>query len=457
MSNRNRFVIGVTLLLVVILVIEYRMPRRFEWVPTFSHTDPQPFGCLVFDSVMKASMPLGYTVEKRTLWQMEHDSVFRKPMSLLVVSEEGPEWSDAKTLMTLAGDGHTIMVATTQLTPWCDTLGIDWHWNNRFELKDVAGKRPEKGRLEWMPAAGYEEHELLMPVFDQLIERTMSLEKDSVPPQESPCPAVSPPESPDSLPESPCPAVSPPESPDSLPECPCPAVSPPESPDSLPECPCPAVSPPESVSSPEVLMEYIQPDKDTIITNPVAISFRIDKGEIILVSAPLLFTNYMTVSGNGSVVQGRLMDRLKHHSVIRSESFMSGTAMTESSPFYVFLKQPPLRWALYLALLGILLFCCFTSRRRQRVVPVIEKPQNRNVEFVQLIGTLYWQEHDNTGLLAKKLAYTKDEIRRQNVRVSPDDQYLIDRITQTVDGQFALTDQELKAYVHELNRIQQAM
>ena len=423
MSNRNRFVIGVTLLLVVILVIEYRMPRRFEWVPTFSHTDPQPFGCLVFDSVMRASMPLGYTVEKRTLWQMEHDSVFRKPMSLLVVSEEGPEWSDAKTLMTLAGDGHTIMVATTQLTPWCDTLGIDWHWNNRFELKDVAGKRPEKGRLEWMPAAGYEEHELLMPVYDQLIERTMSLEKDSVPPQESPCPAV----------------------------------SPPESPDSLPECPCPAVSPPESVSSPEVLMEYIQPDKDTIITNPVAISFRIDKGEIILVSAPLLFTNYMTVSGNGSVVQGRLMDRLKHHSVIRSESFMSGTAMTESSPFYVFLKQPPLRWALYLALLGILLFCCFTSRRRQRVVPVIEKPQNRNVEFVQLIGTLYWQEHDNTGLLAKKLAYTKDEIRRQNVRVSPDDQYLIDRITQTVDGQFAVTDQELKAYVHELNRIQQAM
>lgn len=406
MSNRNRFVIGVTLLLVVILVIEYRMPRRFEWVPTFSHTDPQPFGCLVFDSVMKASMPLGYTVEKRTLWQMEHDSVFRKPMSLLVVSEEGPEWSDAKTLMTLAGDGHTIMVATTQLTVWCDTLGIDWHWNNRFELKDVAGKRPEKGRLEWMPAAGYEEHELLMPVFDQLIERTMSLEKDSVPPQESPCPAV---------------------------------------------------SPPESVSSPEVLMEYIQPDKDTIITNPVAISFRIDKGEIILVSAPLLFTNYMTVSGNGSVVQGRLMDRLKHHSVIRSESFMSGTAMTESSPFYVFLKQPPLRWALYLALLGILLFCCFTSRRRQRVVPVIEKPQNRNVEFVQLIGTLYWQEHDNTGLLAKKLAYTKDEIRRQNVRVSPDDQYLIDRITQTVDGQFVVTDQELKAYVKELNRIQQAM
>jgi len=423
MSNRNRFIIGVTLLLVVILVIEYRMPRRFEWVPTFSHTDPQPFGCLVFDSVMKASMPLGYTVEKRTLWQMEHDSVFRKPMSLLVVSEEGPEWSDAKTLMTLAGDGHTIMVATTQLTVWCDTLGIDWHWNNRFELKDVAGKRPEKGRLEWMPAAGYEEHELLMPVYDQLIERTMSLEKDSVSPQESPCPAV----------------------------------SPPESPDSLPECPCPAISPPESVSSPEVLMEYIQPDKDTIITNPVAISFRIDKGEIILVSAPLLFTNYMTVSGNGSVVQGRLMDRLKHHSVIRSESFMSGTAMTESSPFYVFLKQPPLRWALYLALLGILLFCCFTSRRRQRVVPVIEKPQNRNVEFVQLIGTLYWQEHDNTGLLAKKLAYTKDEIRRQNVRVSPDDQYLIDRITQTVDGQFAVTDQELKAYVHELNRIQQAM
>lgn len=390
MSNRNRFIIGVVLLLVVILVIEYRMPRRFEWVATFSHTDPQPFGCLVFDSVMKASMPMGYTVDKRTLWQMRHDSVFRKPVSLLVVSKEGPYDYDMKTLMELAGQGHTIMVATTQIGIWNDTLGINWHWNNNFTLKDVAGKRPDKGRLTWVPTAdGYAEA-LSEPVYDQLIERTIYLPKDTV-------------------------------------------------------------------TGYEVLFEYTQPAKDTIICNPIALSCPVGKGELILVSAPLLFTNYMTVSGNGAVVQGRLMDRLKHHPVIRSESFMSGTAMTESSPFYVFLKQPPLRWALYLTVLGILLFCCFTSRRRQRVIPVIQKPQNRNLEFVQLIGTLYWHEHDNTGLLAKKLAYTEDEIRRQNVRISPDDQYLIDRITQTVNGQFAVTDQELKAYIKELDRIQHAM
>ena len=57
MSSRNKFIIGILVMLLVVLIIEYRMPRHFVWQPTFSHVDAQPFGCQVFDSVMKATMP----------------------------------------------------------------------------------------------------------------------------------------------------------------------------------------------------------------------------------------------------------------------------------------------------------------------------------------------------------------------------------------------------------------
>jgi hypothetical protein len=160
------------------------------------------------------------------------------------------------------------------------------------------------------------------------------------------------------------------------------------------------------------LIEY-NDNKEQVEEHPVALSFKRGKGELILVSAPLLFTNYMTISGQGSLMQARLMDRLKAHPVIRMESYVRSMAQTESSQFYVFLQQPPLRWALYLTFITILLFCIFTARRRQRVIPVIQKPQNMNLEFVRLIGSLYWQQHDNAGLLAKKLAYATEEIRRQ--------------------------------------------
>jgi hypothetical protein len=190
---------------------------------------------------------------------------------------------------------------------------------------------------------------------------------------------------------------------------------------------------------------------------PIAVSFKRGKGELILVSAPLLFTNYMTISGQGSLLQARLMDRLKAHPVIRMESYVGATAMTESSLFYVFLKQPPLRWALYLTILTILLFCIFTARRRQRVIPVVRKPENRNLEFVRLIGSLYWQQHDNAGLLAKKLAYATEEIRRQNVRLSADDEELLKQIREYAYGNYVIPDKTLKHYINELNRILQSL
>ena len=99
----------------------------------------------------------------------------------------------------------------------------------------------------------------------------------------------------------------------------------------------------------------------------IAVSIPRGKGEVILVSAPLLMTNYAILNhDNGAVLIHRMMDRMKHLPVIRTESYMSATAQAEESPFYVFLHEPPLRWALYIPMLSILLFCIFTARRRQR-------------------------------------------------------------------------------------------
>ena len=385
MSTRSKFIIGIIVLFTVFLIAEYRMPRKFQWVPTFSHKDPQPFGCMVFDSVLAASMPHGYTVERRTLWQMEKDSVFKEPKAVMIVTKEDID-AQIKKVLELASSGNTL-VATTDLYRWADTLGIGSSYNKSFQLSEIAGKNPKKGLLLW-------KNDTLSQwrVYVQMIERTMEI------------------------------------------------------PDSI-DC--------------EVLASFFGNTGKTKNKNAlpvVAASFRIGDGELILVSSPLLLTNYMMLSGDGYLFVARLMDRLKHLPVIRTESYMSGTAQTEQTPLYVLLKEPPLRWAVYLAMLTILLF--------------MPEPQNGNLEFARLIGSLYWQQHDNASLLAKKLAYTAEELRRQtgiditaisdlpvsdlrfNTGRDPEElRMLLKNIQQAASGDYAVSDQELKTYIDELDNL----
>ena len=415
MSTRTKFIIGIIVLFTVFLIAEYRMPRKFQWVPTFSHNDPQPFGCMVFDSVLAASMPHGYTVERRTLWQMEKDSVFAEPKAVMIITKEDID-NQIATVLRLASKGNTMLVATTDLYRWTDTLGIDFDYNKSFQLTEIAGKNAKKGLLFWKNDSLCHWH-----VYSQMVERTLEIIPDSI------------------------------------------------------DC--------------EVLATFL---RNTGFTHSkktqsvVAASFHVGKGELILVSAPLLLTNYGMLSGNGHLFIARLMDRMKHLPVIRTESYMSGTAQTEQTPLYVLLKEPPLRWAVYLTMLTILLFCIFTARRRQRVIPVIRQPQNGNLEFARLIGTLYWQQHDNAGLLAKKLAYTAEEMRRQTgiditvpsglpagTASSPNGltaealqqlsaltgrdaeelRLLLKNIHQAATGDYAVSDQELKTYIDELDNL----
>ena len=66
----RKFWLFLLALLVLMLALEYQMPRRFLWEPTFAHADRQPFGSYVFDSIFSQEMPHGYTVCRKSLSQL---------------------------------------------------------------------------------------------------------------------------------------------------------------------------------------------------------------------------------------------------------------------------------------------------------------------------------------------------------------------------------------------------
>ena len=119
--------------------------------------------------------------------------------------------------------------------------------------------------------------------------------------------------------------------------------------------------------------------------------------------------------------------------IVRTEGYMKQTAQIQMSPFRYFLSQRPLRWALYLTMFTIILFMVFTARRRQRVIPVIHQPENKSLEFTELIGTLYFQKKDHADLVHKKYIYFAEELRREiqvDIEEVANDEHSFSRIAQ---------------------------
>ena len=73
MKGNHWFIAGIIVFLVLMFAIECRLPKKFVWNPTFSHYDKQPFGCAVFDSLLSSSLPKGYSLSRKTFYELEQE------------------------------------------------------------------------------------------------------------------------------------------------------------------------------------------------------------------------------------------------------------------------------------------------------------------------------------------------------------------------------------------------
>lgn len=313
----RKFWLFIVALLALMLVLEYHMPRRFQWTPTFAHADRQPFGCYVFDSIFAQEMPHGYTVCRKSLSQLALQDT--TPRSIVILcSGYQREVVNPDTLLALANRGCRILFTPTMIDRRLfDTLSVDLDYYGSSFLMTPQKLKSEYDSIYWEGDDGHYKP-TVYTCYKQLIDNVIQ-GNDSVPS--------------------------------------------------------------------EVLARIHDEDSDH---DEVAISYPIGRGELILVSTPLLLTNYGVL--NHPTYAHRLMNRLKELPVVRTEAYMPNYDASESSPFREFLKRPPLRWALYLVLLGVVLLMGFSARRRQRAIPVEAPPRNYQLEFIRHIGTLQYKK-----------------------------------------------------------------
>lgn len=390
-SSRN-FLFAMLVLFVLFCLLQVNLPKKFVWSPTFSHVDKQPFGCFVFDSVLTQSLPNGYHVTKKTFFQLDQEHAKEKISVLMVVDQHNLKQLDVKYLCNIARRGGKVMVVASSSFDDgrnTDTVVVD-------ELERTFKVRIEDGMYFSLRGilAGLKAHDNDMydtiywnnretmyaaqsyRMFYNMVGGTLFV--DSVPKVKRLAYTLSTAGYDYKL-------------------------------DALYVGDFTGF---DTIVDEKERIERI--DTFAIKKVPTAVSVPYGKGEVIFVSSPLLFTNYGMLEGNTFVYIFRLMSYLADLPVYRTEAYVKTDAMlvAEQSPFREFIKRPPLRWALYLALLGVVLFMIFTARRRQRVIPIISKPANRSLEFIQLIGTLYYQRKDHVDLVRKKFKLFAEELRK---------------------------------------------
>jgi hypothetical protein len=155
------------------------------------------------------------------------------------------------------------------------------------------------------------------------------------------------------------------------------------------------------------------------------IRYRFGKGNLYLAANPKMFSNYSLLTDDGAKYAAIALSYIKNTSDIAWDDYYT-QGETDESPMHVFLTNPYLQWAYYITIFSLLLFVLYEIKRRQRIIPVIKPLANSTLEFVNVIGQLYYEKRNNANIAHKQvmylLAYLRDEYQLKTGKI--DDEFI---------------------------------
>jgi hypothetical protein len=141
--------------------------------------------------------------------------------------------------------------------------------------------------------------------------------------------------------------------------------------------------------------------------------FNMGAGQVFLHTNPFVFTNYNVLDDQGSNYVAGVLSHLPKGDIIWDENYKVINSGNEGKTLQVLLAQPPLRYALYIALAGIVLYLVFMSKRKQRVIPELDQYRNDSKDLVETIGSLYYNTSRNKTIANKKIKLFKQELYKR--------------------------------------------
>ncbi|MCW3084535.1 MAG: hypothetical protein JWP12_1901 [Bacteroidetes bacterium] len=179
------------------------------------------------------------------------------------------------------------------------------------------------------------------------------------------------------------------------------------------------------------------------------ISMKIGKGTIYISTVPEAFCNYNVVHEKNQDYASKALSYLPLQPIIWDEYYKANNKVRESILRVIF-NNPALSMAYYILLFALICFMVFAAKRKQRIIPVIEPLQNTTLQFVDIVGSLYYQTRDHKNIADKKIIYFLEYIRTAfQVKTNVYDDVFIRRISD-LSG---IDDQQVKELFYYFSEI----
>ncbi|RYF77044.1 MAG: DUF4350 domain-containing protein, partial [Cytophagaceae bacterium] len=138
------------------------------------------------------------------------------------------------------------------------------------------------------------------------------------------------------------------------------------------------------------------------------------KGVFYIHNLPLALTNYYLLSPASSDYMTKALSYLPAQPTYWDEFQKQGRFNEDEQSLlrYIY-KQPALTWAYYIGLFGLIIYALFAGKRTQRIIPVVQLPQNTSLEFVKTVGRMYFQQNDHDNVARKKIQYFLADLRER--------------------------------------------
>ncbi|MFD2285525.1 DUF4350 domain-containing protein [Pedobacter petrophilus] len=144
---------------------------------------------------------------------------------------------------------------------------------------------------------------------------------------------------------------------------------------------------------------------------PNFIKYDFGRGSLYLIAEPGFYTNFVLLDKYGAEYAGKTLSYLQNSKTIILDEYFSRQKNETTDVLRVFFTHPELKWAYYLTIFSLIIFVLYEVKRKQRIIPTVDLMTNASVEFVTVVGSVYYHERNNQDIAMKKINYFMEYLR----------------------------------------------
>jgi len=137
-------------------------------------------------------------------------------------------------------------------------------------------------------------------------------------------------------------------------------------------------------------------------TNAVFLKAKFGEGNIYFLSLPDVFTNYFVVNDSARFFAYKALSYLGAEQVWWDEYF-KGYGVKSGSPLQFIFASDSLYAAYLLTLISLIIFMIFALKRRQRAIAIVEPLPNATLQFVEVVGSVYYNTRNHKIIAEEKI------------------------------------------------------